>query len=45
MQEWHDSQSHERVEYGHESCRTKNQEWLCLLGPEAIYQAQRNLVL
>jgi hypothetical protein len=31
------TQSHETVKYGHESCGTRNQEWLCWRRPRAIY--------
>jgi hypothetical protein len=30
-------ESHETVKYGHKHCGTRNQEWLCLRGPSAIY--------
>jgi hypothetical protein len=33
----HDSQSRERVNYGHGSWGTRNQQWLCWRGPAAIY--------
>jgi hypothetical protein len=29
------------VKYGHESCGTRNQEWLCWRGPVTIYSADR----
>jgi hypothetical protein len=40
----HDSQSRERVKYGHESRVTRNQEWLCWWGPTAIYLTWSDLI-
>jgi hypothetical protein len=40
--EMHDSQSRERVKYGHEFSETRNQERLCWRGPAAIYPTDRD---
>jgi hypothetical protein len=39
--ELHDSQSRVTVKCGHESGRTRKQEWLCWRGPAAIYLTNR----
>jgi hypothetical protein len=34
---WHDSQGRETMKCSHESCGTRNKEWLCWRGPAEIY--------
>jgi hypothetical protein len=37
QRELHNSQNSKTAKYGHESCGTQNQEWLCWQEPAAIY--------